>query len=173
MFLGVVLQVEVRDTYNKIVAGVETGYNSDCYILRVKHTINIAVVVGDKILFTGYTMSRDGLEQFNVESFVKRDFSSCLKCGLPLTSYVCLVRHDAEAQRLFGNWKVVHKIKSKGHVKIFFEKENFVFAAVTSPKLWIHPIFLELIENDIVNLEGWRYRQRTSIKYIKKVQVEE
>ena len=169
-FLGQVLQIEERQNYYKVVVGVETGYNIDCYTLRVLHDKMINdLVVGHNILFTGYSRSRDGIEQFHVESFMRKDFSSCIKCGLPLTSYICFVKHDAEAQKFFGDWKIVHKIVSKGCVKLFFEKEHFVFAAVSTPQLWVHGTFLDLIEGDRVRLEGWRYRQKTTIKLIEKI----
>ena len=169
-FLGQVLQIEERDLYLKIVVGVETGYNVDTYTIRLSHEKLVSdLEIGHKVLFTGYSQLRDGIEQFHVESFMKKDFTSCIKCGLPLTSYICFTKHDVEAQKLFGGWRVVHKIKSKGCVKLFFEKEHFVFAAVSSPQMWVHASFQELNDGDRVNLEGWRYRQKTTIKFIEKL----
>ena len=169
IFLGQVLQLVERSGYHKIVAGVECGYHVDCYTLRITDEKMIELEVGDNIIFTGYSMSRDGLEQFHMESLLKKNFASCSECALPLTSDTCLLRHDKEAQKLVGQWKIVHKVEAKGCVTLFFEQGHFVFAAVSSPHQWIHSVFQGLDENDQVKLEGWRYQQRTTLKFIEKI----
>ena len=172
IFLGQVLQISKRDSHHKIVAGVECGYHVDNYTIRANDDKMIDdLQVGDKILFTGRFSSRDGIEQFYLESLMRRDFESCSICGLPLTSDTCLLSHNEEAQRLDGQWKVVHKVDSRGCIKLFFEKGHYVFAAVASPRMWIHTKFQELLENDFVTLDGWRYRQNTTLKFISKFRI--
>ena len=169
-YLGQVLQIEEREQYFKVIVGIETGYNVDFYTLRVTHDNMIpSLIVGHNVLFTGYSRVRDGITQFHLESIKQRDFSSCLRCGMPLTSYLCLVKHDVEAQRFNGNWTIVHTVSAKGVVKLFFEQGHFVFAAVSEPKLWLHETFLNLKVGDKVRLEGWRYKQKTSIKFVEKL----
>ena len=172
-FLGQVLKIDEREHYFKVIVAVETGYNADVYTLRVSFDKMVpSLITGHKVLFTGHSKQRDGIKQFHLESLVRRDFSSCTKCGFPLTSYVCLIKHDVEAQSFDGVWTIVHKVNSGGHVKLFFEQGNFVFAAVSSPQLWVHEVFLGLQEGDTVTLEGWRYKQKTSLKYIEKLSKE-
>lgn len=171
IFLGQVLYLAERPNYRKIVVGVECGYHVDCYTLRVGAEDGTIpeLEVGDKIIFTGYSMDRAGLEQFHVESMMKKNFVSCQVCELPLTSNTCILKHDKEAQKLVGQWKIVHKVLSKGCIKLFFEQGRFVFAAVAQPSQWTHSVFRGLNENDQVKLEGWRFQQRTSLKFIEKI----
>ena len=169
-YLGQVLKIDERERYFKVIAAVETGYNTDVYTLRVPFDkMAPDLIEGHKILFTGHSKQRDGIKQFYLESLARRDFSSCLKCGLPLTSYMCFIKHDVEAQSFDGNWTIVHKVDSNGHVKLFFEQGHFVFAAVSTPQLWVHERFLDLEVGDTARLEGWRYRQKTSLKFIEKI----
>ena len=151
------------------MVGVECGYHVDSYTLRVANEKISKLEVGDKIIFTGYSISRDGLEQFHVESLLKKNFASCLVCEFPLTSDTCLLKHDKEAQKLIGQWKIVHKIEAKGCIKLFFEQGHYVFAAVSSPNQWTYSVFQELNDNDQVKLQGWRYQQRTTLKFIEKI----
>ncbi len=169
-YLGQVLKIIEREHYFKVIVAVETGYNTDLYTLRAPFDKMVPdLIVGHNVLFTGHSKQRDGIKQFHLESLIRRDFSSCLKCGYPLTSYVCLIKHDAEAQKMEGDWTIVHKVNSNGHIKLFFEQGHFVFAAVSTPQLWVHERFLDLIEGDAVRLEGWRYKEKTSLKLIEKI----
>ena len=168
-YLGQVLKIHEREQYFKVITAVETGYNTDVYTLRVPFDKMVPdLIERHKVLFTGHSKQRDGIKQFHLESLTRRDFTSCTKCGFPLISYVCFIKHDVEAQRFDGNWTVVHKVNSNGHVKLFFEQGHFVFAAVSTPHLWVHERFLDIEVGDTVTLEGWRYKQRTSIKFIEK-----
>ena len=167
------MQIEDRESYFKVVAAVETGYNVDVYILRVSFNMMPAdLATRQKVLFTGQYKKREGIEQFQLESLKPINFSSCLKCGYPLTSYICFIKHDQEAQKFEGNWKIVHKIAAQGVVKLYFLQGTFCFAAVSKPGMWIHSKFLQLEEEDYVTLAGWRYKRKTSIKFIEKVEDE-
>ena len=169
-YLGQVLKIDEREHYFKVIVAVETGYNVDVYTLRVPFNKMVPdLIVGHRILFTGQLTQGGGIKQFRLESLVQRNFSSCLKCGFPLTSYICLIKHDAEAQMFDENWTIVHKVNSNGHIKLFFEQGHFVFASVSNPQLWVHERFLELKEGDTVRLVGWRYKQKTSLKFIEKI----
>ena len=171
MLQGEVLFLINRQSYYKVVIGVETGYNVDLYTTRIKDFLIIKdLLVGDKVLFTGYTISKEGSTQFHLDSIVKRTFDSCLECELPLTSNQCIIQHDKEAQKLEGEWTVVHKRESDGNIKIFFEQHHFVFAAVSTATHWYHILFADLQDGDIVTVKGWRYKQRTSIKLIDKLE---
>ena len=125
--------------------------------------------VGDQVLFSGYYTSKGKDKQFHLETILKHSFAQCSECHLPLTSNKCFIKHDKEAQKLDGGWRVVHKIERGGDIKVFFEKGHFVFAAVATPKLWYHDLFKKLCDNDKVSIEGWRYKQQTSIKTIFKI----
>ena len=174
-FLGKVLQIDEREQYFKVTAAVETGYNTDIYVLRISlDKIIPDLVVGHKILFTGHRKKKDDIERFYLESIRKQDYSSCLECGYPLTSYTCLIKHDKEAQKFQGEWTIVHKMISPPYIKMFFlQGSNFVFAAVSHPKQWIHEKFLQLEEGDKVNVQGWRYKSKTSIGFIEKIDIAE
>ena len=167
IFLGQVQQLVERSNYLKIVVAVECGYHVDCYVLRVAENTIPKLEVGDKIIFTGYsTKNSAGLEKFHMETLIKQNFVSCPVCEFPLTSDVCLLSHDKEAQKLSGQWKIVHKVQAEGCIKLFFEQGRYVFAAVTSSTQWAYSTFQELKVDDQVKLEGWRYQQRTTLKFI-------
>lgn len=170
IYFGQVLEITNRETYYKLVAGVQIGYGVINFILRVpEDNLPDGLKVCDKILFTGRTKSKDGIEQFHTESIFKRTYPTCDECGLPLTSEKCFLKHDVEAQKLTGEWRVVHKIESKGNIKMFFEKGHFVFAAVATPNQWMLSTFKDLALDDIVKIEGWRYRQSTSLMFVRKI----
>ena len=155
MFLGRVISITNRSDYVKIVIGVETGYNTTYYTARTREFLEIQdVEEGDKVIFSGYTLIKES-HAFFLESIVPFDFESCSICNLPLTSSSCLRKHDSEAQRLDGTWNVIHKIVSKtGPIKVFFQRERFVFAALSTPQEWYNDIFVELKEGDMVKVEG-------------------
>jgi hypothetical protein len=172
IYFAQVLEIVKRASHYKIVVGVNIGYGIDCHTLCVDaDKLADGLEIGDKILFTGYRKSRDGIEQFYTESIFKRSFASCEECGLPLTSETCLLKHDKEAQKLIGQWKIVHKIESRGCIKLFFEKGHYVFATVAAPNQWIYPTFQKLVVDNQVELEGWRYKQCTSLIFIKKLEL--
>ena len=172
-FLGKVLQIDEREQYFKVIASVETGYNTDIYILRISLDKMIPDLdVGHKILFTGHRKKKHDVENFYLESIRKQDYSSCLECGFPLTATTCLIKHDKEAQKFQGEWTIVHKMISPPYIKMFFlQGSNYVFAAVSHPKRWIHEKFQLLEEGDKVRVEGWRYNKKTSIGFIEKLNI--
>ena len=165
MFLGEMLQIVQRRSYHKLTIGVETGYNVNLYTTRVRNYVMIKDLhVGDQVLFSGFNITSGRYNEFNLETILKHSFRECLECHLPLTTTTCLILHDKEAQKLYGEWKVIHKIIREGNVKVFLEKGRYVFAAVATPHHWFHHIFKKLKDNDKVIIEGWRYKQKTSIK---------
>ena len=46
-FLGKVLQIDEREQYFKVIASVETGYNTDIYILRISLDKMIPILMLD------------------------------------------------------------------------------------------------------------------------------
>ena len=167
IFLGQVQQLVERANYNKIVVAVECGYHVDSYTMRIADNTMPTLKVGDKVIFTGYAMRNSaGLEQFNMETLMKKNFVSCPVCEFPLTSDVCMMKHDKEAQKLIGQWKIVHKVEGKSCIKLFFEQGHYVFATVALPCQWTYSLFQGLNVDDRVNLEGWRYQRHSTLKFI-------
>ena len=171
MLLGEVLNKIQKKSYFKLFIGVETGYNIDFYTIRVRnyHTIK-DLDVGDQVLFSGHYITKRNIRQFKLDFIRKQTFIQCVVCHIPLTSNACFIKHDKEAQKICGEWRVVHKIQRDGCIKVFFEKKNFVFAAVATSKCWFYPLFKKLKDNVEVVIRGWRYKQKTCIKtiYMKK-----
>lgn len=174
MFLGQLIQKTYKDTYVKLIVGVETGYNVNIYTLRTRNHLSVENIdVDDQVLFAGRYISKGQARQYQLHFIMKHTFRLCPECCIPLTSDLCFIKHDKEAQKLEGEWRVVHKIFRGDDFKVFFEKEHFVFAAVASPKHWYFKLFRNLKENDIVSIRGWRYKQRTSFTSIKKAHIYE
>lgn len=169
MFQGELLHKVQKKTYLKLIVGVETGYNVDFYTIRVRDPLTIKdICLSDQVLFSGQYIWKRNISQFQLHFIIKHSFRQCSECDLPLTSNTCVIRHDREAQKLNGEWRVVHKIQRDGNIKVFFEKSHFVFAAVATPEHWYHSLFKKLSNNDNVSISGWRYKQKTSIKTISK-----
>ena len=174
MFLGRVIQKTSKQTYIKIIVGVETGYNTNYYTLRTRNILSVEnIAVNDQVLFSGRYISSGDVQQYLVHFIIKQSFRQCPECKIALTSDVCFIKHSKEAQKLEGDWKVIHKIFRDGDFKVFFEKENFVFGAVASVKCWYFKLFRNLRKDDIVSIKGWRYKQRTSFSFIEKEPVYE
>ena len=167
MFLGQLLHREEKRSYCKYVVGVETGYHVDLFTIRIRNYHNVnELSVGDQVLFSGKYVTKKNFRQFQLHFITVHPFRQCPECLIPLTSTECFIKHDKEAQKLIGQWKVVHKFQRDGNINIFFEKEHFVFAAVAFPSQWFYDIFVELNDNDNVILEGWRYKDKTCIKVV-------
>ena len=167
-YLGTIILLEEKDEYTKIVIGAEVGYETKYITARSKvKALFRDLKEGNNVLFTGETVTRNDKTFFNLDSIVKKDFEACDECDLPKTSATCMLTHKKEAQRLSGVWKVVHKIIANNVIKVFFDKCNFVFAAVATHHHWFNNFFKELKEGDYVELEGWRYLNKTSLRYLK------
>ena len=105
IFLGRILQVDDRDEYYKTVIGVETGYTTDVYIIRISH----------------------------------------------------------------------NKIEKNGYIKLFFQRNRLTFGTVAQPRdfitlSWLYNKFKDLKEGDKVIARGWRYKTRTSLSFIEKIE---
>ena len=170
MFLGQVVRLQTRDEYIKAVIATEVGYETRYIVARTPHKIFNDLKEGDQVLFTGFNIEKDGKYFFKLESIVKKAFESCPECDLPKVAEECVLKHDKEAQRLTGMWKVVHTIKKDNLIKVFFDKSNFVFAAIARPADWFYDIFQELKDENIVEVEGWKYKSRTNLRYFKIVE---
>jgi len=175
-FLGRILQVDDRDTYYKTAIGVETGYSTDVYTIRIA-LIKIASrpSVDEKVIFTGFEGITDDKSEFILESIRFTEFSSCLECDFPLVSETCLIRHEKEARKLEGEWIIFHKIERNGNIKVFFQKGRLTFGTVAQTKdyatmRWLYSRFKELKEGDKVKVRGWRYRARTSISFLERIE---
>ena len=125
MLLGEVLNKIQKKSYFKLFIGVETGYNIDFYTIRVRnyHTIK-DLDVGDQVLFSGHYITKRNIRQFKLDFIRKQTFIQCVVCHIPLTSNACFIKHDKEAQKICGEWRVVHKIQRDGCIKVFFEKKK-------------------------------------------------
>ena len=167
MFLGQLLHREQKKTYYKLIVGVETGYNVDFYTIRIRNYHNVKeLCVGDQILFSGQYVTKRNLRQFQLHFITVHPFRQCSECLIPLTSNECFIKHDKEAQKLNGEWKVVHKFQRDGNINVFFEKDHFVFAAVATPSHWFYELFIKFADNDNVIVDGWRYKDKTCIKIV-------
>lgn len=171
MLLGQITQKSYKESYTKLIVAVETGYNVDIYTLRTRNHLAVNDIdVDDQVLFTGRIVTKGEASQFQLQLIMKHGFKQCPMCHIPIiTSELCLIKHDKEAQKLEGEWRVVHMIFHGNSIKIFYEKGHFVFAVVATPMHWYYKLFRNLRDGDTVTIEGWRYKQKTSIKYIQKV----
>lgn len=162
--------LQEREQNTKLIIGVERGYETRYLPIRAKNKLMVeGLALHDLVAFTGVVVQRNKKSTFELESIIQKDFESCNVCDLPLTSTTCLSKHSKEAQRLQGQWSVVHKIENGTCIKIFFDKANYVFAAVSTPAHWFHDIFKELLVGDDVELVGWRYKTKTSLRYLKRI----
>ena len=169
MFLGVLVHKVRKSSYLKIIVAVETGYNVDLYTIRTRnYDIIEGIETGDQVLFSGEFKINNNSSYFILHYILKHSFSECPECSFPLTSNTCLINHDKEAQKLEGEWRVVHKRVQHGVIKVFFERANFVFAAVSLKKHWYNRIFKNLRNGDYIDIKGWRYKKKTTIKTISK-----
>ena len=174
-FLGRILQVEDRENYYKTAVGVETGYSTDVYTIRINHEkIDRRPQVDEQVLFTGIEGRTGDRSEFILDSIKFIEFSSCLECGFPLATEACIIRHDKEARKLDGEWTIYHKIVKNGNIKLFFQRDRLVFGTVAQPKdyatlKWLYSRFRDLEEGDKVKVRGWRYITRTSISFIEKL----
>ena len=164
MLFGVLVHRVQKKSYYKLTIGVETGYNVDLYTIRICNN-SPEISVGDQVAFDGYFITKDCFYLYHIN---KEKFPQCSECNVRPTSNECFIQHDKEAKKLDGEWCVVHKILREGVIKIFFEKEHFVFAAVATKKHWYYHIFEKLTDADSVSINGWRYKNNTSIKNISK-----
>ena len=175
IFLGRILQVDDRDEYYKTVIGVETGYTTDVYIIRISHNkIERRSAINDQVVFTGVEGRSVDKSIFALESIKFTEYSSCLECGFPMTSSICMIRHDKEAQKLDGDWIIFHKIEKNGYIKLFFQRNRLTFGTVAQPRdfitlSWLYNKFKDLKEGDKVIARGWRYKTRTSLSFIEKI----
>ena len=170
--MGELLQKTECGNHTRIVIAVEEGYKVLCYILRVadsdpKMDVISHLQVGDKVIFSGEWLAEEKMDDFRFDWIGRKDFQSCSACGLAMVSEKCVLNHDKEAIKLFGKWKVVHARRFGRFIKVWFEKELFVFGAVSCAKLWIHRDFKTLSAGDYVELEGWRYQSTTTLKYVR------
>ena len=88
---------------------------------------------------------------------------------------MCIIKHDKEAQKLEGEWNIFHRIQKSGHIKLFFLKGRYQFSTVARPinfttMCWLYEQFKSLNEGDKVKVCGWRYKTKTSINYIEKIE---
>ena len=171
MYLGRIIRLQLRDEYIKATIGAEVGYETKYVIVRTPNKLMFdGLEERDQVIYTGYNIQKDNKIIFKLESIIKRNFEACAECELPKTAKKCLLNHSKkEAQKLDGTWKVVHKIVNDSTIKIFFDKCNFVFAGVATPQHWYHDIFNDLAVGEMVEVEGWRYKAKTSLRYLKRV----
>ena len=178
IFLGRILQVDDRERYYKTAIGVETGYSTDVYTIRIPHDkIERRPQVDEKVIFSGIEWRSTELDrgEFVLESIRFKEFSSCVECGFALVSPTCMIRHDKEAQKLDGEWTIFHRIEKNEHIKLFFQRDRLTFGTVAQPRdyttlHWLYSRFKDLKEGDKVKVRGWRYKTRTSISFLEKIE---
>ena len=68
-FLGRILQIDDRENHYKTVIGVETGYNTDVYSIRIPLTmVDRRPLVKEQVLFTGRESRTEEASEFRLES---------------------------------------------------------------------------------------------------------
>ena len=174
--MGQLMQKVERERYTRIVVAVEAGYLVRCFTLRAsiddpKIQVIDELNVGDKVLFTGELREDGNTDTLRFDSIVKSDFVSCSVCGIAMVTNYCVSHHDEEAIKLDGNWKIIHVTKLGHFIKLWFEKSGYIFGAASCSTFWFHPTIRELCEGDFVDLEGWKYKNSTSLKYVRKLNV--
>ena len=65
--------------------------------------------------------------------------------------------------QLVGTWRVVHVI-NKVYIKVYFDK---CIILVARPTDWYYDTFKILKVGNFVEVDGWRYKSRTSLRYFK------
>ena len=109
MFLGKVLQIDEREQYFKTAVAVETGYNTDIYVLRIPFNKMIdGLTVGHKILFTGQRRKRGDVEKFHLESIRRQDYSSCLELSYVLSDMIKKHKSFMEPGKLCTRCSLLH-----------------------------------------------------------------
>ena len=93
IFLGRILQVDDRDEYYKTVIGVETGYTTDVYIIRISHNkIERRPAINDQVVFTGVEGRSVDKSIFALESIKFTEYSSCLEFIYFQLLYILLIK---------------------------------------------------------------------------------
>ena len=171
--MGQLLQKVKLESHTRIVIALEVGYLVRCYTFRVSiKDSNFDVIdqlkVGDNVLFTGEVQDGETMDDIKLDSIIKKDFISCPTCGIAMVSDKCILKHDREAIKLQGTWAVVQTSGVGYYMKIWFEKDNLVFGAISCPQMWHYPDFMNLRRGDLVELEGWAYKDTNTLKYVRK-----
>ena len=170
MLFGEVVRFLQKKGYTKLVLGVETGYNVDIYTTRTRKSIP-AFGTGQMVTFSGHDAdaTHNNKSYFILDEIKIYEFRQCVICLAPQFSNKCNVKHSKEPKHLKGVWSVVYKIERTGGIKVYFDQDNFVFAAVALPDHFYFKLFKSFMKESVVELEGWRYNQKTSIKNISKL----
>ena len=157
-----------RESYDRVVVLVETGYQSEVHILRFNTQERLGgLSVSDGVAFTGAFVYRDGVRHFALDTIVKQEFEICGECRLPSSTTDCPIKHNQhEVQLISGQWKLVHRDFSRGRLNMLFEKDGRVLAFSSSPKLWFHKILDNLEKGKIVNILGWKRKEITELIFV-------
>lgn len=168
MFQGRVLSITKRHNSCKLILGVEIGRETVIYSCRTRLPLDLKEDV--QVVFTGYELTHRGKRVFVLQSISKQAFKTCRYCELPLTTDFC--DHSSNGKKISGHWKVVHKSTAHGVISLFFTNEpvgSFVFGADADDTRWNYELLSTLTVGDIVELKGWRYINRSTLRYIKKI----
>ena len=167
---GTIHDIAEREKYTRIVVVKELGFQSDIYLLRVNPEIlQDKLEVGCGVLITGKYTSYDGCKRFALDSIMKCDFKSCGVCKLPLTSRQCVMKHDGDIKRIKGQWTVLFKNFSGGSLDLFLQNDNMVFPVSISSKSWLYHVLDEINQGEIVEIDGWRQKDKVNLTLCRKV----
>ena len=156
MLLGEVLYI----SHAKTLLAVEVGYDLTYYPC---HNRTVTLSKGQKVMFTGEWSG----EMFNLKDLIPKTFESCSTCLKPLTSKQCTLKHNSEARKITGVWKVVYKRQDKRHSRLFLEQKRFTFAVTTFPGERHYKLFRKIKITDHVRVSGW-LRERLTLKSIRR-----
>jgi hypothetical protein len=166
---GTIYDITEREKYTRIVVVVETGFQSDVYLFRVTAELQDEIELGAGVLLSGNYTTRDGCRRFVLESIIRCEFKSCDICKLPLTAEQCVLKHNNEIQRLKGKWIVLYKNYSRGYLEFFLQKDDMVFPITIASKSWLYNLLDDITQDDVVEIEGWRHKDKTILTACGKV----
>ena len=166
---GTLYDVCALETQTRLVICVETGFQSNIYILKAKSEKLLEdFEVGASVLVTGNYVTRDGCKRFHLDSISKFDFKSCATCKLPLTSEECLMNHDKEITRVTGQWEILNKSYSRSCIELFLHKNGMVFSVSVSSGFWLYSKIDNMCRGDIISIDAWRERDKSKLMFCQK-----
>ncbi len=167
---GTLYDVCILEAHTRLVICVETGFQSNIYLLRVKsEKLTENFEVGASVLVTGKYVTSDGCKRFHLDSISKFQFKSCPVCKLPLTSEECLMSHDKEITRVTGQWEILNKYYSRSCIELFLTKDKMVFSVKVSSDYWLYSEVDIMCRGDLVHIDAWREKDKSRLIFCRKV----
>ena len=166
---GTLYDVCALEKSTRLVICVETGFQSNIYLLRVKSEKLLEdFEVGASVLVTGKYVTMDDCKRFHLDSISKFEFKSCPKCKLPLTSEECLMNHDKEITRVTGQWDILNKYYSRSCIELFLHRRGMVFSVSVPSNFWLYSKIDNMCPGDLVDIDAWREKDKSKLMFCRK-----